>query len=230
MKILQRIRKKLWRIIFKNARLSYSQSGEDMILDTIFCDVIKGFYIDVGANNPFIQSNTHYFYKKGWRGVNVDALPGSMIPFNKVRSHDINIEAAISDSNDELTYYMFSSSFYNTFDQNKVENIMKHTKIIGKIPIKHIKLSDLFNSLKLNNIDFLSVDVEGLDYEVLKSNDWGKYRPKVIVTECLSGGLELLSTDKIYLLLKNAGYILFCNSPSNAFYVENEFGKERFER
>ncbi|GAG67710.1 unnamed protein product [marine sediment metagenome] len=65
MKILKKIKQKLWRLTFKNARLSYSQSGEDMILDTIFCNIKKGFYVDVGVNDPFIASNTHYFYKKG---------------------------------------------------------------------------------------------------------------------------------------------------------------------
>src|ERR1035437_7606242 len=59
-------------------RKSYGQSGEDMILSNIFFDKKIGFYVDVGANNPCIQSNTHFFYKKGWRGINIDALPGSM--------------------------------------------------------------------------------------------------------------------------------------------------------
>jgi FkbM family methyltransferase len=228
MKLISKIKRRIWRLFFKNARLSYSQSGEDLILETIFCDISKGVYVDIGANNPYIQSNTQYFYKKGWRGVNVDALPGSMIIFNKVRSKDINIETAISNENSELKYYMFSSTFFNTFDQNLVEKIKNHSKLIGEKTINSIKLSDLFNSLKINTIDFLSVDVEGLDYEVLKSNDWEKYRPKVIVTECFSDGLELLHLDKLYQFLKGTGYILFCNSPTNAFYLEKEFFKDRF--
>lgn len=230
MKILKKIQRRIWRLLFKNARLSYSQSGEDMILDTIFCNVSKGVYVDIGANNPYIQSNTHYFYKKGWRGINIDALPGSMNKFNKVRGKDVNIEAAISNDNSELTYYMFDSTFFNTFNQNKVEKIKGYAKFIGEKTIKTLKLSDIFNSLKINIIDFLSVDVEGHDYEVLKSNDWEKYHPKVIVTECFSGGLELLHSDKIYQLLKSKGYMIFCSSPSNAFYIENDFFKERFGR
>jgi hypothetical protein len=87
-----RIHRRLWNLLFHHARLSYSQSGEDMILDTIFYNQPKGTYIDIGANNPYVQSNTHFFYKKGWRGINIDALPGSMNKFRKVRPKDINIE------------------------------------------------------------------------------------------------------------------------------------------
>ena len=94
---------------------SYSQSGEDMILNTILCDLKKGFYVDVGANNPTIQSNTHFFYKKGWCGINIDALPGSMRIFNLIRPRDINLEIPISDKEKKLNYFMFSSSFFNSF-------------------------------------------------------------------------------------------------------------------
>lgn len=229
MKFIKKIQRRIWSFFFKNARLSYSQSGEDMILDTIFCETKNGVYVDIGANNPYEQSNTHYFYKKGWRGVNIDALPGSMNKFKKVRSKDVNIEAAISNEISDLTYYMFSSSFYNTFDGLEVERLKTISKLKGEIKIKTMKLRDLFNKLKITNIDFMSVDVEGLDFEVLKSNDWKLYRPKVIVTEYFSGGLELLNSDKLYLLLKDKGYMLLCNTPVNAFYIENDFYKERFE-
>lgn len=106
-------------LISKHYKRSYSQSGEDMILDTIFCEIRKGTYIDVGANNPTIQSNTYYFYKKGWSGINIDALPGSMKKFNFVRPRDINIEFPISDKEEVLVYYMFSPSLYNTFIEEK---------------------------------------------------------------------------------------------------------------
>jgi len=228
MERLKIIKRRIWSFLFKNARLSYSQSGEDIILDTIFCNVSKGVYVDVGANNPYIQSNTHFFYRKGWRGVNIDALPGSMKIFNKIRPQDINIEAAISNNETELTYYMFNSSFYNTFCKDDVEKISKITKLIGSKKIKTIKLEKIFDSLKLQNIDFLSIDVEGLDYDVLKSNNWNKYRPKVVVIEYFPKGIDLLVNDKVYQFLNEIGYRFYCNSCSNIFYIENAFFKKRF--
>jgi len=228
MKIVNKIKRIIWRHFFKNAKLSYSQSGEDMILDTIFCKVNKGVYIDVGANNPYIHSNTYFFYRKEWRGVNIDALPGSMKFFKKIRPQDINIEAAISNDEKELTYYMFNSSSFNTFCDKDVEKIKEVTKLIGSKKIKTIKLEKILDSLKLQNIDFLSIDVEGMDYDVLKSNNWNKYRPKVIVTEYFSKRLDLINNDKVYQFLIEIGYRFLCNSCVNAFYIENTFFKQRF--
>jgi FkbM family methyltransferase len=232
MQLVGKIKRRIWSILFKNARLSYSQSGEDLILNTIFYNTQKGVYVDIGANNPYLQSNTHYFYKKGWRGVNVDALPGSMTKFKKVRKQDINIEAAISNDISALTYYTFSSSFYNTFDSKEIERLKTISKLTGKIKIRTIKLIELFESLKIKKIDFMSVDVEGLDLEVLKSNNWHKYRPKVIVIESVAypySTRELDHIANIKIFLESVGYRFFCNSPTNAFYIEIEFYKERFE-
>ena len=229
MKILQKIKSRIWSHYFKNARLSFSQSGEDMILDTIFCDISNGTYVDVGANNPFIQSNTHYFYRKGWQGVNIDALPGSMNLFNKIRPRDINIEAAISSNETELTYYMFKSSFYNTFSDNDIEKIKKVSEFLGSKNIKTIRLENVFENLNLLNIEFLSIDVEGLDFDVIKSNNWNKFRPKVIVTEFFSKETEFLGQDKVFNFLKENGYRYYCSSATNAFYIENNFFKHRFE-
>ncbi len=228
MDIIKSIKIKIWEKVFKNARLSYSQSGEDMILDTIFFNTKKGTYLDIGANNPFVQSNTHYFYKKGWRGINIDALPNSMKRFNKVRPHDSNIEAAISNDEKELIYYMFSSSFYNTFYNKDIEKIKTVTKLVGEKKIKTIKLSNILDSLKVKDIDFMSVDVEGLDLEVMKSNNWNIYRPKIVITEWFSKGLDELHSDGVFQFLNKVGYKFLCNSVSNAFYIEKEFFNERF--
>jgi FkbM family methyltransferase len=228
MKIFNTIKRIIWSHIYKNARLSYSQSGEDMILDTIFCNVSNGVYIDIGANNPFVQSNTHFLYSKGWHGVNIDALPGSMTDFKKIRPRDINIEVAISDNETELNYYMFDSSFYNTFSDKDIEKIKEVTKLTSIKKIKTIKLEKLLDSLNFKEIDFMSIDVEGLDFEVLKSNNWSKYRPKVIVTETFSEGLDLLSNNNVYQFMSKEGYRFLCNTVTNAFYIENTFYKERF--
>ena len=88
------------------ATKSYSQEGEDMILKRLFGGQKFGFYVDVGAHHPKRFSNTYYFYKKGWRGINIDAMPGSMIAFDKLRPRDINIERPISDKKQILTYYL----------------------------------------------------------------------------------------------------------------------------
>lgn len=87
---------------FKNLHItkyhtkSYAQEGEDMILHRIFERQSVGFYVDVGAHHPFRFSNTYLFYQKGWRGINIDAMPNSMRLFNRFRPRDINLECGIS--------------------------------------------------------------------------------------------------------------------------------------
>jgi FkbM family methyltransferase len=207
---------------------SYSQSGEDMILNTILCDVRRGFYVDVGANNPTIQSNTHFFYKKGWYGINIDALPGSMKIFNRMRPRDINLEVPISDKEEKLIYFMFSPSFYNSFLEESA--VLLKDKLIGKKKLTTKTLSWVLDNYSTNReIDFMTIDVEGLVFQVLKSNNWIKYRPKVLVIELFANEIESIQGDMISTFLEKNGYSLYCFSPTNIFYIENEFSKVRFQ-
>jgi len=230
MDIFEKFNRKIWKIFFKNARLSYAQSGEDMILDTIFCNVKNGFYIDIGANNPWVQSNTCFFYKKGWRGINIDALPGTKLIFDKYRSRDINIEAAIDNKERDLQYFMFHSSFYNTFNEAKVEKIKQYSPLRGIKNIKTVPLSMLLQELDIPDIDFLSCDVEGMDINVLSSNDWEKWRPKIIITEYFHDGIDKIKQNEVYRLLTGHKYIYYCNSATNAFYIDTAYHNERFTK
>lgn len=171
---------------------SFSQEGEDLILKRIFEHTKQGFYIDVGAHHPFRFSNTYLFYKQGWRGINIDAMPDSMKLFKRFRPKDINLEIPIGAKEGELEYFIFNEPALNTFDSLKVEPILQKScyKLIKtqKLPIKplHQILNQHLSAHQ--NIDFMSIDVEGLDYEVLSSNDWQKYRPKILLVEALGGG------------------------------------------
>lgn len=206
---------------------SYSQSGEDMILNTIFWEVKSGFYVDVGANNPIVNSNTHFFYKKGWSGINIDALPGSMQNFNRIRPRDINLEIPISDKEEKLNYYMFSRSFYNSF--LKESDGFQNDVLIEIRELQTKTLSWILdNYLNNKEIDFLTIDVEGLDFQVLKSNNWSKYRPKVLIIELFADEIESVKASTIINFLKEKGYIFYCFTPTNAFFIENAFFKIRF--
>jgi FkbM family methyltransferase len=209
-------------------KISYSQSGEDLILSTILNYVKKGFYVDVGANNPYKQSNSCLFYKKKWSGINIDALPGCMKNFNKHRKRDINLEVAIANNKEELIYYNFENTFYNTFDDSMLDQIKKQTKLVSTTKIIPQKLSQIFDNHKINKIDFLSVDVEGLDLEVLQSNNWRKYRPKVIVVEMLESEPNMIKNNPIAKFLLKNNYYYFCKTPTNSFFLEKEFYSKRF--
>lgn len=205
---------------------SYSQCGEDMILNVILYNVKKGFYVDIGAFDPLDQSNTCFFYEKGWSGINIDAKPSSMKLFNVLRRRDINLEIPISDIQETLTYHMFQSSSFNSFDEEIAHNLKD--KIINTKKLNTEKLSwVLDNYCSTKEIDFFTIDTEGFDLKVLKSNDWNKYRPKVIVTE-LFGGRINIENNNIAKFLEKQNYTYFCNTPVNAFFIENTFLKKRF--
>lgn len=210
--------------------LSFSQEGEDLVLNRLFDYVFgqdQGFYVDVGAHHPQRFSNTYFFYLKGWRGINIDAMPGSMKCFDKLRPYDINIEAAISNQIEHLTYYIFNEPALNSFSEtlsisrDNDSNYFSEYHIVNKKQIKTQKLSKILDEHlpQGQNIDFLNIDVEGLDYQVLLSNDWSRYKPKIILIEELSASLwSVPQQSKTFYLLQQQGYELFAKTCNTLFY------------
>jgi len=192
------------------AQESYSQNGEDMILDWCFENRPTGFYVDIGAHHPKRYSNTYRLYRRGWRGLNVDANPGSMGIFRKIRPRDINVEAAVGPAAEDLIYYAFEDAAVNTFDRAMaLEQASRGRAILREISIKMVTLEQLFDQYVPPgvSIDLLSIDVEGLDYQALTSNDWNRYRPDYIFTECLDSlSLGDVASDKVTRLLSKYGY------------------------
>lgn len=204
---------------------SYSQEGEDMILRRLFSNKTKGFYVDVGAHHPFRFSNTYYFYKRGWNGINIDAMPGSMQLFNKYRSKDINLEIPIASQCKKMTYYQFNEPALNGFDKELSENRNNEDNkyfIRNTVDLETKRLDQIFPSFIGDQcIDFLSIDVEGLDFDVLKSNDWKRYKPKVVLIETLKASLSDLVDDPITGFLSVNGYSLCAKTMNTVFYNLN---------
>jgi FkbM family methyltransferase len=186
---------------------SYSQEGEDLIIDRILNSTKKGFYIDIGAHHPFRFSNTYKFYKKGWNGINIDAMPGSMRIFRQVRPRDINVECGISKNEEILKYYIFNDKALNTFSITEAQSKNNHEnyKIIKILEIETKPLSKILETyLKPNTkIDFLTIDVEGLDIEVLESFDLDKYKiPYILIEDLLSELDEIFISSPTYRFLE----------------------------
>ncbi len=199
---------------------SYSQEGEDRILNRIFENQKNGFYIDIGAHHPKRFSNTFIFYKKGWTGINIDAMPGSMKIFNKIRTKDINIEIAISNSNSEINYYSFKEPALNTIDEKLATELKEKNELIEVLKIKTKTLSKILDEkLQINQeIDFLTIDVEGVDFDVLKSNNWNKHKPTYILIEIRKNNMEELIRHEITQYLKAKNYIIFAKTLNTIFF------------
>jgi len=213
---------------------SYSQEGEDMIIRRLFEKQTIGFYIDVGAHHPKRFSNTYFFYKKGWNGINIDAMPDSMKAFNKIRSRDINIEKPISDKKEVLTYYAFNEPALNGFSKELSVERASANNNYHVIFEKDIETSTLEEILDNNlpqhqQIDFLSIDVEGLDFMVLKSNNFEKYQPKVILIEILGSSLSDVENNEIYEFLKDKKYSIYAKAVNTVIFISDEFYEVRYK-
>src|ERR1700730_6525804 len=169
---------------------SYSQEGEDLILRRAFGTHSNGFYVDVGAHHPVRFSNTYYFYRRGWRGINIDATPGSMKLFHKLRPRDTNIEAFVSSTKQQVEFILFTDGALNGGSTN-ISRVPKGERYrsVGSCNLISRRLDEILEqSLPVRQeIDFLSIDVEGYDFEVLISNDWKRFRPGYVLVEEFGG-------------------------------------------
>jgi FkbM family methyltransferase len=206
-------------------KISFSQDGEDIVISELFNQKSDGFYVDVGAHHPQRFSNTYYFYLQGWKGINIDAMPGSMKVFNHLRPNDINLEVPISDKSEVLTYYEFDEPALNSFSLPLSQQRISTTnyKIVAETQLKTQTLAEVLDKYLHSEqaIDFLSIDVEGLDYQVLNSNNWEKYKPRVILVEDLElNSLKNINTSKVCLFLEEKGYLLSAKTMRNLIFIK----------
>jgi len=211
-------------VIPKYGIFSYAQEGEDLVLSRLFGQRNEGFYVDVGAHHPIRFSNTYKFYKDGWTGINIDAMPDSMRLFDEVRPNDINLEAAVSDKEESLVFHIFNEPALNTFSKEEAskKDGLRNYKIVEKKTITTQTLNQILEKYLSPNqdIDFLSIDVEGLDLQVLKSIDLSKYQPKCILIEELKRYSvdELLQNSDVYSYLKDRNYEFFAKTFNTLFF------------
>jgi FkbM family methyltransferase len=169
-------------------RVYYAQNREDLILESFFGDTKTGFYVDVGACHPDVASVTKRFYLKGWHGINIEPQANLHGLFERDRKRDINLNIGISDSDTTLVLrtYVNNQGLSTIASEVKKEHESvegNKTEAYEDIPIKVTTLSKIFKQYKVESIQFLKVDVEGYEYEVLNGNDWAKFRPEVICIE-----------------------------------------------
>jgi len=203
-KIWQKIIERWTFLLVPYGQIAYGQNAEDIVLAKFLDERLKnkqkpGFYIDIGAHHPFRYSNTYYFYKKGWRGLNIDA-------------EDINVQALVATQNKALTYFVFSDRAFNTCDSLLAKELIKNkrARLVKKIKIKPQNLKVLFEKYlkKEQKVDFLSIDVEGMDEDVLETYDFANFAPDFILIEDLSFASDILQqkSKKIARFLEKQGY------------------------
>jgi len=183
-------------LLGKGVKRSYSQFGEDAVVQAFFRNKNDGFYVDVGAYHPHLYSNTYALYRKGWHGLAIDPNPAMQPLFKLFRSHDTFVCAGVGIG--EGVYEQFDDGAYNQFVQQKGGQKLR-------------RLDDMLHEHHVERIDFLSIDVEGMDLEVLKTHDWS-IRPKLVAVEA-----DLGSPAAEFLTIK--GYTLRCITGRSLLFV-----------
>lgn len=199
----------LLRKLFFSKRKSshYSQFAEDVSITRLFPRNYKGLFVDVGCFHPIKHNNTYALYKRGWQGINVDIDQIKIDGFNLLRRRDTNYVGAVSNHNGEVEYY--SAGFYsliNTLEKDFVTSDKDYR--LKKTTAKRLDQFIADSPYRNREIDLLSVDVESHDLEVLKSLDFKRYRPKVVVCETQTDCLDDLNNTELFQFLDGRGYTL----------------------
>jgi FkbM family methyltransferase len=209
----------------KSRKTSYSQCGEDLILDHIFevRDITNPSYIDIGAHHPYFLNNTAIFYARGCRGINIEPDPELFKKFVESRKHDTNLNVGIAPKAGELTFYMLDAPTLNTFSKKDAQMFEKmgqkivNTKKIKVIPIKSVIEQYLGDKAP----DFMSLDAEGMDYDILRSIDFKQFKPLVICVETVEYTTNGTGTKdaKLINLLKDNGYEPYADTKINTIFI-----------
>jgi FkbM family methyltransferase len=197
---------------------SHSQYLEDIILESIFRNKDRGFYVDIGANDPDEISNTRMFYERGWHGINVEPNVKLYNKLCRVRTNDINLNVGIADVCGEMLFHELDPDTLSTFSEESArENIKKYNaRLVAKTAVKVVTLERVFGEYCNDRvIDFMSIDSEGLESQILRSNDWQSYRPVAIVIE-----LNLDSNGDVIRFLTEKDYSLIYYNGTNGIFVD----------
>jgi FkbM family methyltransferase len=207
---------------------SYSQCAEDLIVEFIFKSrPIKsnGFYVDVGAHHPRRGSNTYALYKKGWRGILVDMEPDKVIAARLARPFDTCVQAAVSDGERDVGVFSPGPFSTKTTIDPKSTSDDGSTNFVKTASVRTKTLTEILDDNSCpGDFDFLNVDCEGHDLEVLCGLNLEKYSPQVICVEIweASEGIEALTSSEIHVHLSKSGYVLFSWAVLSAIYVKRD--------
>ena len=202
-----------YRLLFREIRnrakrkSSYGQTGEDILLQK-YLPQKSGFYIDIGAGRPITGSNTYIFYRLGWRGICVDPISKNYRLLKLLRSKDKIFQTLVGPKSEAINFWEFEPYVFSTVDE-KVANLVKNypgVKLLEHSKRSVVPLSEYALEIPENVPTLLSVDVEGYDLEVLKSNDWKRFRPTIICVEEWLPNIDVEQESEICVYLFRKGY------------------------
>lgn len=206
----------------KKPSLHFGEFGEDIFINRILNNIKHGKYIDVGCYHPYKGSLTATLYNKNWNGINIDLSKTSIDLFNMVRKRDINLNVAISNYNGEISYYENSPI-------NQQNSLTKTNNQQTKIKIKCQTLNSILEKNILQKFDYLNIDVEGSELEVIEGIDLMKYHPSLITIENNNLLLEDYLKDNVYEKLISCDYVFVNKIGVTNFFLDKNLSKKIYK-
>jgi FkbM family methyltransferase len=230
-------RKIITRVILPHSQVAYAQSGEDLILNHLFykLNISQPSYLDIGANHPAYISNTYFFYLRGSRGVCIEPNPVLYKKIKQFRPGDTVINAGVGiKEQDKADFYLFPYKAHglSTFSKEDADYWGEvGMKSVGKInyerviKIPLISINKIIENYFTKRPDFISLDVEGLDLEILRSLDYERLAPRIICVETLLYDKEQRETKNLELVkfLTDRGYEVYADTHVNTILINHNF-------
>jgi len=235
--MIYQIKKIVKGIVFKFIKVnptlkynSYSQAGEDMILNFLFQTMqLKDIsYIDIGANKPDFGNNTYKFYLEGYKGISIEPDYELYCKFRDMRPRDISLNIAIGfDHTKQADLYVFNEPSLNTLSKEEAErrDAIGEYKIVNVVPVKVMLLAEIIDRYCTKLPTYISLDVEGIDFEILKTLDFKKYPVPVLIVETIEYSINHIKTKihDIIIYMKESGYFVYADTYVNTIFVHQSW-------
>jgi FkbM family methyltransferase len=203
--------------------LSYTQNMEDYHLWLAFEGQPAGTYIDIGAGHPIADNVSFFFYERGWQGLAVEPQHNLAGLYPRLRPRDTSVCALIGTRSGLIDFHVFSTFHgLSTTSEQSASAARSFGATCQTIQVPMISLAELCKKYAVTTIDFLKVDVEGAEADVLVSGDWDRYRPKVVIVEAITPGTRRPSWEEWEPFLLAQGYRFALFDTLNRFYVAEE--------
>ena len=203
--------------------ISYAQNHEDVLLRRAFPDRDAGFYLDIGAAHPVIGSVTKHFYDRGWRGVNIEPLTTYYEQHATELPRDVNLQVCLSNREGGATLYQTPDYLgWATMSAEQAAAYRREGVAVVESPVALTTLARVCEQHANQHIDFLKIDVEGLEREVLEGGDWKQWRPRIVVVEAVAPNTMIATHDHWEDVLIKADYVPGLFDGINRWYVRAE--------
>ena len=202
--------------------ITYAQNLEDVLLARAFRAQSTGFYVDVGAMHPSLDSVTRHFYDLGWRGVNIEPAASHHARLVEQRPRDTNLRVALAERPGRAVLHRVGTTGLSSLDPGVFSAAASLGEQVEDEDVEVTTLAEVCRRHVADEIDFLKIDVEGLEEQVIRGGDWKRFRPRVVLVEATRPGTAQPSFETWDPLLLEARYLVAFFDGLNRFYVRSE--------